>query len=105
MDYEGTVRIRRETDHHHTESYHVVFSPYRNWKGPFPSWRVGGTKELNDLLSRMGLPKPILVQARRALSIRKAYQAHWVKLAEDRWEARLQPAKRRGLLLDTRVYM
>ena len=101
MDYEGTVRIRRQVDHHSALSNHVVFSPYRNWERPFPSWRVGSEKELVDLLSRMGLPEPIVVQACQALSTRKAYQAHWVTVADDQWKLKAQSATCGGLLLDT----
>src|SRR3989454_7237741 len=101
MDYEGTVRIRRQVDHHRALSYHVVFSPYRNWERPFPSWRVGSGKGLVDLLTRMGLPKPIVVQARRALSTRKADQAHWVTVAADQWKMKPQSAGCTDLFLDT----
>ena len=101
MDYEGTVRIRREVDHHNALSYYVVFSPYRNWERPFPSWRVGSEKDLVDVLTRMGLPKPIVVQARRALSTRKAYQAHWVTVAADQWKMKPQSAGCTDLFLDT----
>jgi hypothetical protein len=85
MHYEGTLRIRCETDpREDSRSYLVVFSPYRDWASPYPSRRVSSERELDDLLSRMGLPHPIVGEARCALSARRAYQAHWITIGQDR---------------------